>query len=247
MSGFINLEKLPYPVKKRFIPFLEELLSVHGDQVVSVFIYGSATGQNYIHEISDINSVVVFSDLNFSVLKKSLKTISKGKSQKITAPLFLTKAHIESSLDVFPLEFLDMKENYVVIYGEDILSKFQVNSQHVRLLCEHELKGKLIRIRQAYLEGGLDKKHIKMILQESLNSLIPIFKNLIRLKNKQPLADKEKVLLTLCQEFGLNQDVFLLIYKDRTKEAEIAHADAEIFIERYLAELQKLVSRVDEL
>ena len=234
-------------VKDKFVPFLQDLLNIHREKILSVFIYGSATGKNYIPKISDINSVCVFHDYDFSILKNSLAVISRGMSRKIAPPLFLTKKHMESLLDVFPLEFLDMKDNYVLVYGEDVLQSLEISGRHIRLLCEHEIKGKLIRIRQAYLEAGRHKKNIKIILRESLNSLLPVFRNVIRLKNQQPAGDKENILKQLCREFNLDDHVFLPIYKDRTREVTIAHDDAEMILEKYIVELQKLAHHVDQL
>ncbi len=243
----INIEKLPQEVQKKFLPFLKTMLDIHHDHLVSVFIYGSATGKNYIPKTSDINSVFVFKDLPFLSLKNSLKAVSKGIVQKIAAPLFLTRGHIETSLDVFPIEFLDMKENYCLLYGADILATLEIKGEHIRLFCEQQIKGKLIRIRQAYLEVGLKKKGMEALLKESLNSLIPVFRNLIRLKGNQPPAEKEEIIKQLCREFELDEDVFLPVYKDTSNDEKIANQDIIVFIEKYLDQIKKLAVGVDNL
>ena len=212
-----------------------------------MFIYGSATGDDYVPKHSDINSVFVFKDIEFSILKKSLNVISKGIDKKIAAPLFLTKEYINSSLDVFPIEFLDMKENHILLYGEDILSGLQIKGEHIRLFCEQQIKGKLIRIRQAYLEVGLKKKGLEALLKESLNALIPIFRNLIRLRGKQPSVSKIEIIKELCQIFGLDENVFLPIYKDSTNDERIANQEVVTFLEKYLSQIEKLSAMVDEL
>jgi len=103
-NKIINTEKLPPEVANKFIPYLKLMSDIHKDHLISVFIYGSAAGKNYIPKISDINSVFVFKDLAFASLTDSLKIVSKGISKRIAAPLFLTKEHIKTSLDVFPGE-----------------------------------------------------------------------------------------------------------------------------------------------
>ncbi len=243
----INIEKLPPEVQKKFLPFLKAMLDIHRDHLVSVFIYGSATGKNYIPKISDINSVFVFKDLAFLSLKNSLKAVSKGIAKKIAAPLFLTREHIETSLDVFPIEFLDMKENYCLLYGADILATLEIKGEHVRLFCEQQIKGKLIRIRQAYLEVGLKKKGMEALLKESLNSFIPVFRNLIRLKGNQPPAGKEEIIKQLCREFELDENVFLPVYKDTSNDEKIANQDIIVFLEKFLDQIKKLAVGVDSL
>lgn len=246
-NKMINIEKLPVEVQNKFTPYLELMINLHKDHLISVFIYGSATGKNYIPKVSDINSVFIFDTLSFSSLTDSLKTVSKGISKKIAAPLFFTKEHIETSCDVFPIEFLDMKENHILIYGTDLLSPLEIKGEHIRLFCEQQIKGKLIRIRQAYLEVGLKKKGMEALLKESLNALIPIFRNLIRLKEKTPSTEKSEIITQLCQEFDLDENVFLPIYKDTSNDEKIANQEVVVFIEKYLNQIKKLAVGVDRL
>ncbi len=246
-NKIINIEKLPPEVQNKFIPYLKLMIDIHKDHLHSVFIYGSATGKNYIPKVSDINSVFIFKDLAFASLTDSLKIVSKGINKKIAAPLFLTKEHIETSLDVFPIEFLDMKENHILLYGTDVLSALTIKEEHIRLFCEQQIKGKLIRIRQAYLEVGLKKKGMESLLKESLNSLIPIFKNLIRLKGKKAYTEKSEIIKQLCQEFDLDENVFLPIYKDTSNDEKIANQEVAVFIEKYLNQIKKLACGVDQL
>ena len=107
----INVEKLPAEVQHFLIPYLKDLINIHKDNLICVFIYGSATGKSYWHKISNINSGLILKRLDAPALTASLKIISQGLSHKIIAPLFLTKEYIQSSLDVFPIEFFEMKEN----------------------------------------------------------------------------------------------------------------------------------------
>lgn len=246
-NKIVNVEKLPLKVQNKFIPYLKKMIDAHKDHLISVFIYGSATGKNYIPKVSDINSVFVFKDLSFASLTNSLKLVSKGINKKIAAPLFLTKEHIETSLDVFPIEFLDMKENHILLYGTDVLSALTIKEEHIRLFCEQQIKGKLIRIRQAYLEVGLKKKGMEALLKESLGSLIPVFKNLIRLKGKKPPIEKSEIIKQLCQEFELDENVFLPIYKDTSNDEKIANQEVVVFIEKYLDQIKKLAVGVDRL
>ncbi|MFH1847864.1 MAG: hypothetical protein ABH825_01450 [Candidatus Omnitrophota bacterium] len=247
MSRLLNLDKLPGEVRGRIEPYLKSLLDVHKDNVRSIFIYGSAAGSNFIPGVSDINTAVVLKKIEFGDLKKGLGIISKGIPKKITAPLLLTKEHIDTSLDVFPVEFLNMKESHVVVYGEDILGPVSIDEKNIRFICEQQIKGRLIRIRQGYLEVGLKKKGIEALLKESLASLIPMFRALLRLKGKQPPVDKAGVLAQLCDEFGLRKDVFLPVYRDKSNDEKIESKDVEEYFEKYIADIQKLADAVDRL
>lgn len=247
MQDLKNLDKLDPKVTKLLKGYIDELLKIHQENILSIFLCGQAAAGDYLPRISNINLFVILEELNFQDLKKSLKVISKGINKKISAPLFLTRKHIQTSTDVFPIEFLEMKENHLLLYGEDLLSSLEVNPEHIRLFCEEQIKGKLIRIRQAYLEIGLKRKGIEALLKESLASLAPVLRSLIRLKGKSPAIEREKIYGQLCAEFNLDQDVFLAILRDSRNDEKIAGQDVETFFERYIGQIQKLTIAVDQL
>ncbi len=246
MSDIINAHQLPEEVQNKFVPYLKKLLQLHKEKIVSVFIYGSSTGPNYSPNHSDINSVFIVRDHRFDILRKSLQIVGEGLRQKIAAPLFLTKEYIQSSLDVFPMEFGDMKENHLLVFGEDVLSSLDINEDYVRLFCEQQIKGKLLRIRQAYLTVGLNRKGMETLLKDSLNSLIPIFRNLLRLKGKTPPPHKMELIKQIGQEFGLKDGALLSIYKHISGDEKLASQNIEILLEKYIDEIEKLAGQVDQ-
>ncbi len=247
MAELFNLERLPDEVKKKVVPYLQNLFEVHNENIISVFVYGSAAGKDFVPKRSDINLLIVFRQLQFDDLKKSLKIVSKGIEKKITAPLFLTRRHIETSADVFPVEFMELKENHILLYGEDIWESLKIDKANIRLQCEEQIKGKLIRLRQAYLEVGLKRKGIEALIKESLYALLPIFRNMLRLKGKTPPVGKEDILISLCAEFDLDADIFLAILKDKRDDEKIGSQEIEPAFERYLGEIHKLALAVDKL
>ncbi len=248
MGPIINIEVLPDEIRKKVNKYVTNLIKLYDNNIVSIFIYGSATGRNYVPGKSDVNMAVILKELTFADLKKSLKLISLGITKKIAAPLMLTVRHIQSSTDVFPVEFLEMKDNYCLLYGQDLLKDLPIEESNIRLQCEQQLKGKLIRIREAYLEIGLRKKGIDALLKESLNSLFPIFRGLLRLKTTQaPPTDKEQIINSLSENFGIDSKVFLAILRDKKDDDKIGSQDVEPFFEKYIQEIQKLAIVSDEL
>lgn len=236
-------------VRKRVEPYLGRMLEIHGDNIVSIILYGSATGKDFSPKTSDINLLVVFKELDFHHLNKSLKLVSSGIQKKIAAPLFLSRTHIDTSKDVFPVEFLEFQENHILLYGQEVFKDMhiEVRRDHVRLFCEQQIKGKLIRLRQAYLEVGLKKKGIEALMKESLYGLMPIFRALIRLKGATPPVDKEGIATQLAEAFDLDKNVFIMILRDKRDDERIAGEDVTFYFEKYIAELKKLALAVDKL
>lgn len=243
----LKLNSVRQDVKKLIEPYLKRLLEIHGDNVISIVLYGSATGGDFSPKSSDVNLLIIFNELDFPQLNKSLKLISSGIQKRIAAPLFLSRRHVETSKDVFPIEFLEIQENNIVLYGQELFKDMQIEQRHIRLFCEQQIKGKLIRLRQAYLEVGLKKKGIEALMKESMYGLMPIFRALLRLKQVVPLVEKEGILGQLADSFNLDKDVFIAILKDKKDDEKIAGQDVAVYFERYIGEIKKLAIAVDRL
>ncbi|HAZ10557.1 MAG: hypothetical protein A2047_02390 [Omnitrophica bacterium GWA2_41_15] len=236
----LKLDGLRPELKVIIRSYLIRLLDIHKENIVSVVMYGSATGKYFMIKKSDINLAVIFKDLRFQQLKSSLSAINSGIPKRITAPLFLSLSHIETSKDTFPIEFIEIKENNILVYGEDVFSGLNIDEANLKLFCKREIEGKLIRIRQAYLEIGLKKKGVEALMKESLNSLIPVFRALLRQKPQKPPVDKEQILIEFCNHYGLAKDVFIAILRDRMNDEKIKGEDTEVFFEKYLREIEKV-------
>jgi len=245
MAEIKNIQQLPESVRPRVSSYVQKMLALHENNVLSVVAYGSAASKNFIPQVSDINLAVVLKELGFNDLKKSLELVRDGKSQKITAPLFLTPDYIRQSLDIFPVEFLDLRDHHILLFGEDVFSFLKVDDRHLKLFCEEQIKGKLLRIRQAYLEIGLNPKGKELLLKDSLNALIPIFRNLLRLANRPIPPNKEEMLKALGHAFSIDGNVLIAIYRDRANDEKIAGHDVEPYLQKYITILEQLANRMD--
>ncbi len=247
MNALITTEKLATDVSKKITPYMEEMLKIHGASIVSIFLYGSACYDDYIKGVSDINSAIILRELSLKDLKKSLNIVNKGIRKRIAAPLFLTKEHIMTSADTFPIEFAQMKERHILVYGEDVLKMAVIEHKHIRFICEQQLKGKLIRIRQAYLEIGLRKKGLELLIKDSLASLFPVFRGLLMLKGISPSRNKQETLRLLAETFNIDTGVFTAILDDRKNDEKIGGHDIEVFLSRYIEQIEKLALIADKL
>jgi len=48
--------------------------------------------------------------------------------------------------EVFLIELLDMKVNYVILHGQDLLKRLFIDHANMRFQLKHGLKGKLIQL-----------------------------------------------------------------------------------------------------
>ncbi|MCK4852040.1 MAG: hypothetical protein KAS86_02890 [Candidatus Omnitrophica bacterium] len=243
-----NIEKLPPGAGKVLGPYLDELEKLYNGAMISIFAYGSVTGPDYDPRTSDINIAVVLKDTSVKELRSALKIVKSGIRKRITVPLFLTSAYIKMSLDTFPMEFMNMKDTRLVLFGDDVLADISANNEDLRRECEYQLKGKLLTIRQAYLEQALGRRGLERLIKMSLRALLPVFQNMLRIKRgNPPPRGRTEVLMEVGEAFNIDMSAFLEVAHDRKTEGRIAGKPAESFIDTFLARLEHLSGIVDNI
>lgn len=234
-------------INKILQKFCEETKKLFGNNLKTIILYGSSVSGDYIPKKSNLNLIVILEKIDLSILKKVLKPVKKWRKKNIITPLFLTELHIKSSQDVFPMEFLDIKENYSLLYGDDYFKNIDISFNNLRLECESKLKGNLIRLRQVYLEVGLKKKELRRLLINSFTSFFPIFRNILRLKNISPPVVKEQILLLLIKEFNLEKEVFLKLLEIKKGNLSLSMSEQENLLADFISQIQNLSRIIDEL
>lgn len=227
--------------------FVEDLKTLYADQLISVVLYGSAAGEDFVPGRSDLNTIIILKGVDFSALKKYQSLQKKYERQGIVAPLILDPEYIQTSADSFPIEFLDLKNQNKVLYGQDFISTLAIDSKNLRLQCEQELKAKLIRLRQHFLEVGDSQDKLERLISSSFGSLLPVLRNLLRLKNKNYVKNTPEILNQIQKEFDLSSDVFSQVWKFKKKELKLKGKELENLFAQYLDEVQKLAWKVDRL
>lgn len=239
----MNNLNLPERFKNILSDFIKDLENIYKNDLVSVVLYGSAATAEFT-KYSNINLLVVLKDASLGNLKSIIKFVNKSKFSLIS-PVFFTEKYIKNSLDVFPIEFLDMKENHLTVYGKDILRDINVDTKNLRFQCEQELKSKLINIRRNYLKAN--SYNLKNLLFSSLTSVLHILRNLLRLKGKIPAYSKENLLKELNQEFQINITSFSRILQAKTQNLRLSYKELDSLICDFVSELEKIIEIVDTL
>jgi hypothetical protein len=152
------------------------------------------------------------------------------------------------SLDTFPMEFMSMKDSRLVLFGDDCLADISVNKSDLRKECEYQLKGKLLTIRQAYLEQALSRKALERLIKTSFRALLPVFQSVLRLEREEtPPLDKEEILVQLGDEFEIDITPFLDVLHDKKTEGQIGGMTAEVFLNNFLVQLEHITEIVDKM
>jgi predicted nucleotidyltransferase len=241
------MTKVPVNPEEIFQAVIKDYQSIFGSDLLSIILYGSGARGEYIPQKSDINFLILLSDNGINNLSKALEVVSRGHKSRVSTPLFLTKNYIQASLDVFPIEFLNLKSYYKVICGEDVLQDLTVKKEFLRLQCEREIKGKLLQLRQQFLETKGSKREIENLLARSAPTFYSIFRALLFLQDKAIPSGSKELLSFVAQETGLNSNLLLDILKIKEGSKKLATAEAVSFMEQYIAQIKTLSKGIDEM
>jgi len=233
--------------EKIFPDITGDYSKIYGDALISVILYGSAAGRDYRPGKSDLNFMIVLSEEAIDHLDKAIETVSRWRRRNVSVPLFMTKSYIASSLDSYPLEFLNMQEGYVLVYGEDVLKDISFEPRYLRLQCEREIKGKLLLLRERFLETGGKARMIKELTGESITTFVSIFRGLLYLKGVKIPSSRREIVEALAREIPVDGNVFINCLDIKEEKKKFASSEISAIFMAYLVEVRRLWEFVDEL
>jgi len=166
---------------------------------------------------------------------------------KMVNPLFLTEDYIATSTDIFPIEFLDMRENYSLIYGKDVLKDIQVDVRNLHFQCKQELKEKLLKLEHAYLRIYNNRLALRNLLFTSFTSVLHIARNVLRLKGLRAPYLKQEILNELTSQFKIDIAVWKKILAAKNKQIKLSGEEVNCLFVSFTKELESIVNIVDKL
>ncbi|MGV8057940.1 MAG: hypothetical protein AB2L12_07970 [Smithellaceae bacterium] len=241
------MTKIPDQPQDIFVPLTQDYLKVFGKELVSLALYGSAAGGSYIKGKSDINLLVVLTPAGMDKFTDILDTVNSWKKRRVAVPLIMTRDFIESSLDSYPIEFLGMKNSHILIYGEDILDGLNFNPADLRLQIERELRGKLILLREGYLEAQGKPRQLRQLISKSLTAFIAVFNALLYFKQGKAPQSRRDTIKEVEKLFTIDAAVFMLCADIKEGKDKLSSAEVADIFKKYLQEVDNVCNIVDRL
>lgn len=241
------MAKIPKEPQTIFDEFTRDFKNIYGDDLVSIILYGSAARGEYIYKKSDINFLIVLSEAGIQRLRAALPLIPKWQKRRVATPLLLTESYIDSALDSFPIEFLTMKRHYQVVYGRDVLAAIRIAPDHLRLQCERELRGKLLHLREGYLNTRGRSQAVQALIRSSIPAFASIFAALLHLKNIDVPSLMHQLFSKTAEVFGLDETVFKKILTFKEENIKMSSLQLSGLLENYIEQIRKLIRIIDQL
>jgi len=241
------LDKLHSVARQRIAPFLKEVLNNYQEKIHSIYITGTAITDDFDPKGSDVNSLFVLKNMDIQFLKMLAPLGKKYGKNRIAAPLIMTPEYIKTSLDVFPIEFLNFKLIHATVFGEDILKDIEINRMDLRQQTERELKVKLIWLRQSYISSAGDGKALTQNLVNSISGYIPLFRGIIVLLGKEPPIKWADVIRALNEASGINTDTFAKVLQGKHEKIRLPVEGLNAIFEDYYSVVERLGKIIDAI
>ncbi len=237
----------PKDPKEIFPQITTDYKEIFGDDLLGIILYGSAAGIDYLPGKSDINFMIVLSDKGIDRLEEAFNVVKKWQKKNVAVPLFLTEGYVKTSIDVFPIEYLNFQQNHLLVFGKDILEDLTFAREFLRLQCEREIKGKLLLLREAFLQSSGKTKALNAVINQSISAFIAIFEALLFLKNAKVPKTKRGIIRAAAEALDLEATIFESLLD--VKEGKKRQGEKEIknLFTDYLKEVRKLSRHVDQL
>ena len=228
------------PVLKKMLARLDDSL---GERLVGVVLYGSAARGDYVKQTSDFNLLIVLRDLEPETLTALSEPVRDWERQRQPAPRLFTEQLIAESADVFPIEFLDIVQARLLLHGTDPFDRFVVHPDHLRLQCERELREKMMRLREGFIEVHDKPRKLTRLLTDSYSTFVALFRGCLHLMGGTVPVHNDEVVATFCERAGIERGPFDEV--GLLKQGRSVDEPPATLFARYYAELTRAVGAVD--
>jgi hypothetical protein len=228
---------------------VSDLRELHGDSLRAVLLAGEAAGPEYQPGRSALGVVAVLARLDAALLRRTRPRIAAWRRRRIPPPLLLEEASIARSLDVFPLELLELRDRHQVLYGNaGAIERIEVEATALRLELEEQLHGKVIHLMTAYLDTRDSTRALRRLLLDSPPGFAVLLRGILHLhggRDAERPADPQHVIAAVESALGIPLPALRRLDRVRRGQEPLARGELEGVFEAYLEEVRRLEQRVD--
>lgn len=233
--------------RSRAEQFARKLVDTYGDAVWSVVLYGSAARGEYREGVSDLNLLVILREVGVESLRRGSSLAREWAAARNPPPLMMSETEWSRSADVFPIEYTDIRDAHVVLVGQDPFAGVQIQWEHLRLQCEHELKGKKIQLRERYLISAGAPEELGALLVQSFPTFLTLFRTAIRLSGQSVPRQPGAVIDALAAQVGFDPEPLRAILQSRDAGTKLLPSADDPVVAGYLDAVTRTADWLDRL
>ena len=232
---------------KLLAQLVEKLQKAFGDRLVSVVLYGSAAAGDHQAKFSDYNILCVLSEITPRELAGGEDIFRWWREQCSPAPLLMTEHEVATCTDCFAIEFLDIQRQNRLLYGKDVITSLEVDDSFYRAQVEHDLRAKLLRLRQK--AGGMlsNPDLLRRLLLDSVSTFCVLFRHALLLSGAEAAAHKRDVIGRAREVFAIDPAPFEMLLDVREGRRKPRDFDPVDTLSACLKGISQVIDAVDQL
>jgi predicted nucleotidyltransferase len=226
---------------------IRDLHATHGDNLAAVVLYGSAAAGDHIELRSDYNLLITLKRITPEDLRLAQAPMREWRRLGHPLPVYFTTEELSDAADVFPIEFHQMANARVVLYGQDPFESITFSNDNLRHQTEYELRSKLIQLRRMYIPASVSIEKLCDLMSDSLASFASLFRAVLILYGEQAPVSKPDSVRATARRFGLDMEPFEKIFAFRASESlPPSEKEANDIFAAYMEQIDRVIQVVDE-
>jgi hypothetical protein len=223
-----------------------KLQNVFPGRLISAVLYGSAASGSHHDKLADLNVLCVLKEITVRELSEGEPILRWWLAKGHPSPLMMSEEEVHNSADSFPMEFRDMKEHRKVLYGPDVIADLSVDTKYHRVQVEHELRSKLLRLRQQGARVLSDPEALLKLCVESVSTFCVLGRHAVLAAGIEAKTDRRAVIHQLGAAIQMDVKPFDILLNIREDKAGDPGDPGELFAQ-YLDCVRRMVEFVDKL
>ena len=234
-------------VEKPLAQLVDKLRGAYGESLVAVVLYGSAVSEERHSKFSDFNVLCVLAAVTPRELSAGGEIFHWWRGLGNPSPLLLTEPEMSSSAESFPIEFLDIQQQHRLLHGKDVVSGLAIGRSFYRAQVEHDLRAKVLRLRQKAAGILSDPGLLRRLLADSVSTFCVLLRHALALHGVGVTARKREIVERAAEHFALDSRPFLQLLDLREERCAPRDVDPWSLLAPYLDALGKAIDAVARL
>ena len=235
-------------IKEALSGLVEDLRATHGNNLACVVLYGSAAAGDHIELRSDYNILIVLNRITPEDLRQAQAPMREWQRLGHPLPVYFTVEELADAADVFPIEFHQMANARIVLYGHDPFEFAKLSTANLRHQTEYELRSKLIQLRRLYIPASVSIEKLCDLMSDSLASFAALFRAVLMLHGQEAPVSKPDCVRETARLLRLDLTPFERIFQFRSGgHLPSSEKEANDLFGAYLLQIEQVAEAVDEL
>lgn len=240
-----TIDGVPDDTQRLLRSYVKDVAQAYGEQLDAILLFGSAVRGEFLPGRSNLNILLFLRSYDVALLKAYTGVHKKWSNDQVVVPLFLTKADLQASALVFPLEYQDIQDCHRLLWGQDPFIGFKVDPRYLAGEVLQSLRGNLVRMRQRLVEGDTTEESMMLLLPLSITAVLPVLRAVQRLLGRPVLSHGEPLVQDLADCLAIDLTGLSEALSIKRGHISPGHKEIPRVMDRYFDGLGRLVDAVE--